>query len=103
MKIIGIVVLMMFICNPGYANQSIKYCYNCRVTSQQKVVRPYVNVSPAPVVYPGPVVIRPVSQYYPAYIESAPVIPQGLNCWLQPDPYTFLGEIFGYDYMYVCR
>lgn len=69
MKIIGIAVLMMIICNPGYANQRIKYCYNCRVTSQQKVVRAYVNVSPAPVVYPGPVVIGPVNLYYPAYVE----------------------------------
>lgn len=38
-------------------------------------------------------------------IEVAPVVTVAPVpvCWYQPDPYTFLGEIFGYDYYYVCR
>lgn len=103
MKITILTVLMTIICIPALANQSIKYCYNCRVSSQQRVEKPYINVNSAPVTYPVASVIRQINPYYPVYIEAMPAIAQGPNCWLQPDPYTFLGDIFGYDYIYMCQ
>ncbi len=94
---------------PAKADQSVRFCYNCTLNNHS---RPAVQAQ-APkvtktVVYP--VSDYPVGQaygygiitnnYYP--YQSVP-IPQGSRCWLQPDPYTFLGEIFGYDYIYVCQ
>ncbi len=46
-----------------------------------------------------------VNNYYeqPYAIYSHRTVFDNGPCWYQLDPYTFLGDIFGYDYDYVCR
>lgn len=92
---------------PSKAETNIRYCYNCEI--KKTVVKRYNNpVVGAPVVV-TPYVAAPVvaSPYpYPVAVPvQAPVAyvtgPRG--CVWYPDPYTFLGEIFGYDYIQVCQ
>lgn len=47
-----------------------------------------------------------VFNYYdeqPYIIYSPQTTYNNASCWYQLDPYTFLGDIFGYDYDYFCR
>lgn len=47
-----------------------------------------------------------VTNYYyeqPDNIYSQLTAFNDASCWYQLDPYTFMGEIFGYDYDYFCR
>lgn len=95
---------------PALGNQSIRYCYNCTLNNQARVSVPQryqararpINVYPAvPIASVAPGYAAPVDPYYTGYGNV--YLPQGSRCWMQPDPYTFLGEIFGYDYIYVCQ
>jgi len=99
MKTILIILSILLVgISPVYANQNIKYCYNCDY--HKTIVKRYYNnpvvVAPmeAPIIAPSPGIFMEGPIVYPA----AP-----MNCAWYPDPYTFLGEIFGYDYIQVCQ
>ncbi len=100
-------VAMLIIPATSKAETNIRYCYNCEI-KKTVVKRTNTLVAPVPVVV-APVVAAPVivSPYpYQAVAPSpAPIAyaagPRG--CVWYPDPYTFLGEIFGYDYIQVCQ
>lgn len=83
------------------ANQNIRYCYNCDY--RKTVVKKYYNnpVVVAPVTTVPVMPVEPVGVVVgaPIVYPSAPI----MNCAWYPDPYTFLGEIFGYDYIQVCQ
>lgn len=79
------------------ANQRIKNCYNCNY--KKTVVQRYYNnptivvPGPVPALLPGPTIVEAPAAY--------PVAP--VYCAWYLDPYTFLGEIFGYDYIPICQ
>lgn len=97
----------LIISAPGRAETNIRYCYNCEI---KKTVVKRSNTVVAPVaVVAAPVATAPVvvSPYpYPVAVPiQAPVayVAGPRSCAWYPDPYTFLGEIFGYDYIQVCQ
>ena len=90
------------------ATNEIDYCYNCKVYQQKKIVKKYVT--PPPVVVSPPIVVNPtppvVVQEQIIVQQPVPVpvpVPVPPVCYWVPDPYTFLGEVFGYDYYQVCQ
>lgn len=56
--------------------------------------------------YPAPIVTYSVPVAPPVVVETVPVMPvpvAPVQCWWQADPYSFIPEIFGYDYVQYCR
>lgn len=106
LRILFINAVILATLTPAFAGQSVRYCYNCVLNERSRIAAP-VPVYPRQVittVYPAPsvpVYPAPTVAYAPGY-GSVP-LPPASRCWLQPDPYTFLGEIFGYDYIYICQ
>ena len=83
------------------ANQNIRYCYNCDY--QNTIVKKYYN-NPVVVAPAANIPVMPVAPV--GVVVSAPIVyplTPVMNCAWYPDPYTFLGEIFGYDYIQVCQ
>ena len=100
-QIILVVVALMLATLNAEANQYIRYCYNC--SDKKTVIKKYYN---NPVVV-APTAAVPIIPMAPAGIVVGaqivyPAIPV-MNCAWYPDPYTFLGEIFGYDYIQICQ
>jgi hypothetical protein len=106
-QLLLLLAALLITSTPGKGETNIRYCYNCEIKKtvvkrSNTVVAP-VAVVAAPVVA-APVVVSPYP-YAAAVPVQAPVAyvagPRG--CVWYPDPYTFLGEIFGYDYIQVCQ
>lgn len=107
MKKVIFALFFIVLCAPVTAEENTVYCYNCKVyntpRNEKRVVQPMVPVAPTPVT---PI---PYGYYYPYYqpyypvIQQVPVVVSPPVCSWYPDPYTFLGDIFGYDYYPVCR
>ena len=56
-----------------------------------------------PIVITQPTRIYPDTYYYGYPSAYTQVISAPANrCWYQADPYTFLGDVFGYDYDLIC-
>jgi len=57
-----------------------------------------------PIVLTQPVTVYPEPIYYGYPASYTQIISAPANrCWYQADPYTFLGDVFGYDYDLICR
>ena len=57
-----------------------------------------------PIVLTQPVTVYPEPIYYGYSASYTQIISAPANrCWYQADPYTFLGDVFGYDYDLICR
>lgn len=82
-----ILLLFMLICFTSFA---------LAADMPERIIRyDYVVPTETIIIEPAPVEVITVMPVVP--VEPVPV------CWYEPDPYTFLGEVFGYDYYYVCR
>lgn len=119
-KTLAVIALILSTSASFAATNEIDYCYNCKVYQQKKIVKKYVAPAPPrPIIQeqviiqqPPPVVVNPppvVVNPPPVVVQEQVIIQQPVPmppppvCYWVPDPYTFLGDVFGYDYYQVCQ
>lgn len=108
MKKLFLIAAVLFSTSAFAGNYNIDTCNDCTINVQKrvvkKVVRPVVLPTIPVAVAPAPVVVGavpagpgPISSVIPVPVYARPPV-----CGYYPDPYTFLGDIFGYDIVYGC-